>query len=540
MIDNAHTIQSRETLIERVCALEAENKLFKESELKFKNFFENSLEGFGIIKGDRFVQVNRSFYENLGFDSPDFLYTHSIFDYLTFESRIYIEKQYKNLVSGELYDKQFEIGVYDRNGEIHTIEVKLNDLQIGSDIYLMGSFLDVTKRKKAEQLLRESEEKYRNAVERASDAIIILQNGKFVYANPRALMLSGYSSEEFMNMPFLRYFHPDHIGKMREYYERREEFYERVARGELKLSFFETAFLRKDGSAVFAEISVSLITYRGLPADLIIIRDITDRKRIEEEKARLESQLLLKKIQEAKLQKELEIARGIQKALLPTEFPQVPGYDFSAINIPSQTIGGDLYYFIELPNDELGISIGDISGKGIPGAVLMANVCATFCGLVRQSRRSNIVIKKLNDALYHHTQANQFTTFFYGILNPRLHTFRYTNAGHNPPILYRQNDTYKELKTGGTILGFLPNIMYRRSNISLQPGDVLFLYTDGISESLDRRSKEFGVEGIMTCLKKNKRLPAKKILESMLATVLKYTKKVSQEDDLTAVVIKKE
>jgi len=251
------------------------------------------------------------------------------------------------------------------------------------------------------------------------------------------------------------------------------------------------------------------------------------------------SKLLLNTLQITRVQKELEIAYGIQQALLPKQLPSKKGYDFAAINITSQTIGGDLYDFVTLTDDELGIAIGDISGKGIPGAVLMASVCATFRGIVREASLPNVTMKKLNNALFHQTESNKFATFFYGILNPRMSSIRYTNAGHNPPVLYRQDNEWKELKLGGPLLGFIPDTVYRSGTVKLKSGDILFLYTDGISESLQGKRNEFGVEGIIASLKKSKHLSAEKILKRVLADVQKFTKRSQQDDDVTIVVVKK-
>jgi PAS domain S-box-containing protein len=298
---------SRQQLLEELEQLYSENNALRASEIKYHSFFDNSLEGFGIIKGDRFIEVNYSLYSSFGLDSPDPLYKKSLFTFLTPASKKYTRKIFNAIVQKKPFDQQFEIEVYHRSGIIHIFEIKVHSLQIENEQYTISSFRDTTERKKMEHRLQESEEKYRNAVERANDAIAIVQNGNFVYANTKTLQLSGYQLEEFLNTPIFQYFHPDNVSKMREYYERRGEFYERVAREELKRSLFETAFICKDGSVLYAEVSVSLITYQGEPADLVIIRDITDRKKIEEEKAKLESQL----IQAQKMESLGRLAGGI-------------------------------------------------------------------------------------------------------------------------------------------------------------------------------------------------------------------------------------
>ena len=252
------------------------------------------------------------------------------------------------------------------------------------------------------------------------------------------------------------------------------------------------------------------------------------------------SKLLYASMQAAQLQKEIEIAAGIQKALLPKNIPKIKGYDIAAVNHSSLAVGGDLYDFIQISDHELGVAIGDVSGKGIPGAILMASLYSTFRGLYRQSGPPGNVIKELNESIYNHTEADKFATFFYGVLNYSNDSFTYSNAGHNPPILLKSNGETRTLSKGGSLLGFIIGKNYLSETINMRPGDVLFLYTDGVSETFNPKNQEFGENRIIECLKQYINHSSKQIIDNVLAKIKNFSKKSYQDDDITIVVVKKE
>ncbi|MFC1554368.1 SpoIIE family protein phosphatase [candidate division KSB1 bacterium] len=251
------------------------------------------------------------------------------------------------------------------------------------------------------------------------------------------------------------------------------------------------------------------------------------------------SKLLIQAIKAIQMQQELEIAKGIQDALLPKVLPKREGFDFSAVTKSSREIGGDLYDFITLSENELGIAIGDISGKGVPGALLMATLYASFRGFVRRSVPPNRVIRRLNRYMYKQTEADKFATLFYGTLNCADSTFTYTNAGHNAPILVRSNGKAVELKKGGPLLGFVEEANYLKDKVVLNEGDIIFLFTDGISEAQNTNEEEFGENRIIKYLKNHKDSSAEEIIKNLLDEIKKFTNESHQSDDLTMVVIKR-
>lgn len=194
-------------------------------------------------------------------------------------------------------------------------------------------------------------------------------------------------------------------------------------------------------------------------------------------------------IERERLERELQTAREIQERLLPHAMPELPGYEITGTSVPSLQVGGDYFDFLELGDGRLGVAIADVSGKGIPAALLMANLQALLQGQVIHPSDVAGIVARINDLLSRSTDVSRgpgigrFATFFYGVLERETGAFTFTNAGHNPPLLRRADGTLIELKTGGLILGMMPGMPYAQETITLGPGDVVVLFTDGITEA---------------------------------------------------------
>ena len=244
------------------------------------------------------------------------------------------------------------------------------------------------------------------------------------------------------------------------------------------------------------------------------------------------------------LERELKTARDIQEKLLPDEMPQFPGFEITGTNIPSLQVGGDYFDFIEMETGHLGIAIGDVCGKGIPAALLMANLQASLHGQAVGPKEITSVIARMNDLLVRSTDINMFATFFYGVLDRSLSTFTSTNAGHNPPLHFQDNGDYKKLTANGLIIGFLPKQKYKQHTSKIEPGDVLVLYTDGITEAVKAVSegdedKYFGETRLINLIQKNLNKSAREIQSAILEAISAFTAGISQNDDITLVVIKR-
>jgi HAMP domain-containing protein len=246
----------------------------------------------------------------------------------------------------------------------------------------------------------------------------------------------------------------------------------------------------------------------------------------------------------AHLESELDTARKIQEKLLPHDMPRFRGFEIAGTSIPSKQVGGDYFDFLDLGEGQLGIAIADVSGKGIPAALLMANLQASLHAQTFETEKVADVTARINNLLVKSTDSNMFVTFFYGLLNRSQSTFTSTNAGHNHPLLLRSDRTMEYLAKGGLVLGFLPDQKYEQQTTTLQPGDVLVLYTDGITEARTPdeeavQEKLFGEDRLAHVIKESASLSAREIQSAILQAVSIHTKNTPQGDDITLVIIKR-
>ncbi|MBC8424722.1 SpoIIE family protein phosphatase [bacterium] len=250
-----------------------------------------------------------------------------------------------------------------------------------------------------------------------------------------------------------------------------------------------------------------------------------------------------------RLEKELETARAIQERLLPHEMPSLPGFEITGASIPSLQVGGDYFDFLDLGDGRLGVAIGDVSGKGIPAALLMSNLQASLHGQVLHPGRISAVVRRVNDLLVKSTDPHMFATFFYGLLDRGTGVFTYTNAGHNPPLLRRGDGEIVMLEAGGLPLGMLEDVDFVQDAVTIEPGDALLLFTDGITEAVgplpdgsvpedeDTVDAMFGDERLVDLLAASRGSNAFEIRETVLRAVSDHTAGVPQSDDITLVVV---
>ncbi len=245
-----------------------------------------------------------------------------------------------------------------------------------------------------------------------------------------------------------------------------------------------------------------------------------------------------------RLEKELETAHQIQERLLPHTMPTMPGFDVSGTSLPSHEVGGDYFDFLDLDSGHLGVAIADVAGKGIPAALLMANLQASLRAQSLDPEKVSVVAARLNALLVKNTDERMFVTFFYGILDRMKATLTYTNAGHNPPLLLHPDGRLDRLTEGGLLLGFLADQAYLQGTAILESGDVLLLFTDGITEAVNpqaenRETKYFGEERLIEILRANAGRSVVDIQAAVLAAVTEHTRRSPQSDDITLVVIKR-
>ncbi|MFQ6094466.1 MAG: PP2C family protein-serine/threonine phosphatase [bacterium] len=239
-----------------------------------------------------------------------------------------------------------------------------------------------------------------------------------------------------------------------------------------------------------------------------------------------------------RIMRDLIMAREIQMSLLPKKDPQLPGVDIAGRNIPAQEVGGDYYDFVPLKENRLVIALGDVSGKGIPAALLMSNLQAALRSQTTTSPLPKESIAQINGLLHSCTDSQKFVTLFYGIFDVNTRSLRYTNAGHNPPILVDPQGGHTVLDIGGLVLGVLPQFPYEEGAIDLNPGQVLVLYSDGITEAVDEKEAQFGEERLIQTVREHADLGAAEISEKILGRVRTFARAVPQQDDMTLVVLK--
>ena len=237
------------------------------------------------------------------------------------------------------------------------------------------------------------------------------------------------------------------------------------------------------------------------------------------------------------IEQELDTAAKIQANLMLQENPRLPSYEIAAISIPSRMIGGDFYDFILFNESHLGIVIADVSGKGIPGAILMASARASLRAYLEEPHSVKWVITKLNRVLCRDTRSEQFVSLFYGMLDLQDRTITYVNAGHNSPILLRNHEKTL-LEKGGPILGMLQDASYEEDEVQLQDGDMVLFYTDGITET-ERDNEYFGVERLLKIAQTGISQNSSDVLEKVFEEVEKFSGNSLQEDDRTIIILKR-
>ncbi|TLY32521.1 MAG: hypothetical protein E6K56_03070 [Ignavibacteria bacterium] len=242
-------------------------------------------------------------------------------------------------------------------------------------------------------------------------------------------------------------------------------------------------------------------------------------------------------LEKQRLEDELQIAKEIQRGLLPATLPKIPRFDLAAVNLSSKQVGGDYYDVITLDSSHFVIAIGDVSGKGTPASLLMANLQATIRALVPLGLSLAELTMRVNNLICDNTGADRFITFFWGIIDTGSGTMKYVSAGHNPPFLFRRTGGVERLSEGGIILGIMKaSVAYNEGEIRFSPGDVLVLFTDGVSEAMNEAGEELGEEPIEEVVKGCLDDPAEEILSAIVKRVKEHSKNTPQSDDITLIV----
>jgi phosphoserine phosphatase RsbU/P len=269
-------------------------------------------------------------------------------------------------------------------------------------------------------------------------------------------------------------------------------------------------------------------------SDLHLLMLLASQVAIIIEKAMLHEQVVEKK----RLEGQLEVARQVQLALLPARDPKLEGFDISAYNFTTEEVSGDYFDFVHIYDDQLGIVVADVSGKGVPAALLMAFLRASLRAAIHTGYAPHVSMAKMNNLLWESTENHQFVTAFYAVLDATNRTLAYSNAGHNPPLIMDADGKARYIERGGLPLGMFKDTRYYEYYLHIEPDQVLVLYTDGLTEAINRHGEEFGRERLIELLREGRHLPARQLIDFIYAKVLEYTEGHGADDDITLIVVK--
>jgi serine phosphatase RsbU (regulator of sigma subunit) len=236
---------------------------------------------------------------------------------------------------------------------------------------------------------------------------------------------------------------------------------------------------------------------------------------------------------------ELEQAAEIQRRLLPERAPDVPGIELAGSNAACYTVGGDYYDFFPLPDGRVGVVLADVSGKGLPASLLMASLQATVRVLLEEPDDLPLLMSRLDRMMAKNCPGNRFVTLFLCVIDPSSGEIGYSNAGHNPPLLIRHDGQAEQLRGGGTVLGMFPDLGYEERRARLDPGDLLLLFSDGVTEATSPDGEEFGEERLMGLLAEVRGEPASDVVDRVCRAVDEWTAGAPPTDDITVVAVRR-
>lgn len=280
-------------------------------------------------------------------------------------------------------------------------------------------------------------------------------------------------------------------------------------------------------------IPIVLANAVGMFIFAFMITNLIKERETKKERDKLSAQLERKK-------KELEIAQQIQESFLPHTVPYIENYQLAASSIPAQEVGGDFYDFIPISNSKTGLTIGDVSGKGIPAALFMAFSRTLLRAKACRNPGVGRMIESVNNFINEDPHSDMFVTLFYSVLDNKNNKLTFVNAGHNPPLLLRnENKEIIRLSTGGVVLGAMKGLKMNEKTIDIHPGDLLVLYTDGVTEAVDKQEAQFGEERLIKFIEENQDLQPEDLKNKIIDEVYDFASDTPQADDITLMVLRR-
>ena len=405
-----------------------------------------------------------------------------------------------------------------KNGTL--VDVSILCAPIIHDGQQMGAYAiyrEITERIKAEEELR-IEKTYLEALFNSAPESIVLHdhNDIVVNVNDEFTRMFGYSREEAVGKPI------NDLVASEEFKEHAAANSNMVIHGQKTEN--DSKRKRKDGTLFDVWIIGAPIIYNGKQMGVYAIyRDITERKKAEE--------IRIRSLEEERM------ARNIQINLLPKSNPEIDGYDIAGLSIPALNVGGDYYDFIRLDDFRIAIALGDVSGKGLAAALVMSNLQATIRSLASLNVTANECLERANKLLFRSTDAKTFVSLFFGILDTKKNTLCYANAGQNLPLIFSPEKKPVPLKNHGLVLGTKEDVSFKKEEISINPGDRLLIYSDGIPEAMNEQMEEFGDEKLLEIVQQYRGYSADALIKNIIAALNLHFGRVSQNDDMTMVFL---
>ncbi len=249
-------------------------------------------------------------------------------------------------------------------------------------------------------------------------------------------------------------------------------------------------------------------------------------------------ELIEERIARQQMKEELRMARNIQRRLLPNSIPEIAGIEVSALALSSREVGGDYYDIVPLIEDRTLLMIADVTGKGVPAALLMSSIHACTHVMIPMKLLLEEAVEHINRVLYENTDSDKFVTAFAAICYPDR-SMVFVNAGHEPPLLIRENGQVERLSDGGPLLGILPNASYNSGYIALAPNDLIVMYTDGVTEAMGKTMEEYTEERLLNLVLANRACSASKLTDLIQSDIQKFTGPVEMlSDDRTLILVK--
>jgi sigma-B regulation protein RsbU (phosphoserine phosphatase) len=242
--------------------------------------------------------------------------------------------------------------------------------------------------------------------------------------------------------------------------------------------------------------------------------------------------------QKRRLESELELSHKLQKALLPQQWPEVPGLQIAAFSQPAEIVGGDYFDFFRFHDKTHGLAIADVMGKGVPASMLMASLQASLRILGPENDSPATVAQRLNGLFCHNIHLLKFISLFIGSFDPATRALKYCNAGHNPPLLVRSNGEIHWLQPTGAAIGLAESFNFKAETLILSPGDILVLYTDGVTEAMNSAREEFGENRLAELVRKKAGLSPQDLIKELRLSLREFIGGRNLGDDVTIVMSK--